>query len=375
MLLGNAMTLSNGLRWAAYGAAGVLATAFGAFMAPDRKPAAPDTEIAPAAVAWSPEQDRDAKRFQDRLDPSAPLPSAPAPTPAVRPGLRLSYVPLDALRLAPPLFDNPMEENEGDDAILDAWSLVVQPEVAAPSGPSLTRGTPPPLLPWLDGETQAGAPARTYTLQQRLAEISPGATQRLIDKFKTASVAWPATDMALVAIKDEKILELFARPVAGEWKLIHRYPVLAASGVSGPKLRKGDKQVPEGIYGISFLNPNSRYHVSLRVNYPNQFDRQMADKDGRKELGGDIMIHGKNASVGCLAVGDAAAEELFVLAANIGLPNIQLIIAPSDFRRNGIPEIEPNRPTWLSKLYIEVASAMSEFKGPPSTGILSLFGN
>jgi murein L,D-transpeptidase YafK len=62
--------------------------------------------------------------------------------------------------------------------------------------------------------------------------------------------------------------------------LIHRYPLLAASGVAGPKLRQGDKQVPEGVYGISFLNPNSRYDVSLRVNYPNAFDRQMAAKDG-----------------------------------------------------------------------------------------------
>ena len=65
------------------------------------------------------------------------------------------------------------------------------------------------------------------------------------------------------------------------WKLIHRYSVLAASGVAGPKLRQGDKQVPEGVYGISFLNPSSRYDVSLRVNYPNAFDRQMAAKDGR----------------------------------------------------------------------------------------------
>jgi hypothetical protein len=38
-------------------------------------------------------------------------------------------------------------------------------------------------------------------------------------------------------------------------------------------------------------------------------------KDGRKNLGSNIMIHGKNCSVGCLAMGDEAAEELFVLAA------------------------------------------------------------
>lgn len=102
----------------------------------------------------------------------------------------------------------------------------------------------------------------------------------LAETFETAKAAWPPAEFGLVAIKDEKILELFARSNGGGWKLIHRYPLLAASGVAGPKLRQGDKQVPEGVYGISFLNPNSRYDVSLRVNYPNAFDRQMAAKDG-----------------------------------------------------------------------------------------------
>jgi hypothetical protein len=220
-----------------------------------------------------------------------------------------------------------------------------------------------------------GAPTRANTLLDRLAEISPAATKRLAEKFETAKAAWPPAEIGLVAIKDEKILELFARSNGGPWKLIHRYPVLAASGVAGPKLRQGDKQVPEGVYSISFLNPNSRYDVSLRVNYPNAFDRQMAAKDGRKDLGGDIMIHGKAGSAGCLAVSDETAEELFVLAANAGLPNIKLIIAPTDFRRNGLPTVEAGQPAWLPKLYTEVASAMSEFKAPPSTGLLSFFAN
>jgi hypothetical protein len=102
----------------------------------------------------------------------------------------------------------------------------------------------------------------------------------------------------------------------------------------------------------------------------------MAMKDGRKNLGGDIMIHGKKASIGCLAIGDEAAEEMFVLAAHIGLPQIKLIIAPTDFRKNGVPAVEPGQPEWLPKLYTQVASAMSEFKAPPtSIGLLSLFDN
>jgi len=50
-----------------------------------------------------------------------------------------------------------------------------------------------------------------------------------------------------------------------------------------PKLKEGDQQVPEGIYRIESLNPNSLYHLALRVNYPNQEDRRRAIEDGRKE--------------------------------------------------------------------------------------------
>ena len=129
-----------------------------------------------------------------------------------------------------------------------------------------------------------------------------------------------------------------------------------------------------GVYGISYLNPNSAYHLSLGVNYPNAFDRDMAAKDGRKNLGGDIMIHGKNVSSGCLAVGDEPAEELFVLAAEVGTENVKVVIAPTDFRRNGTVSL-PKGPDWVPKLYAEIASAMSPYKAPPSApSLLSLWG-
>lgn len=290
-------------------------------------------------------------------------------------GDRLAFVPTTALPLEFPAvgdewFVETAETDEAEDPA--SWSAETQP--VRLRGPRL-----PPSearrLPW---QTPASlAPSRSYTLKERLEEISPAARTRLAAKFEAAGAVWPPAEVALVAIKDQKVLELFARPSGGgAWKLVHRYSVLAASGRSGPKLRQGDKQVPEGVYGISFLNPNSRYHVSLRVNYPNAFDRKMAMKDGRKNLGGDIMIHGKKASIGCLAIGDAAAEEMFVLAAHIGLPQIKLIIAPTDFRKNGVPAVEPGQPEWLPKLYTQVASAMSEFKAPPtSIGLLSLFDN
>jgi hypothetical protein len=268
--------------------------------------------------------------------------------------------------------DTPTDEPT-ETEIADAWSADVTQELSKSQPTPITKAKPAPLVPWKVPPPQLAA-RPSASLKARLAEISPAAEKRLAEKFAAASAVWPPAEMTLVAIKDEKALELYARPVGGVWKHIHRYPVLAASGASGPKLRKGDMQVPEGVYGISLLNPNSKFHVSMRVDYPNAFDRRMAAKDGRKELGGDIMIHGKNVSKGCLAVGDAAAEELFVLASRTGLPKVKLVVAPTDFRRYGIPDPAAGQPAWVPKLYTEVASAMADYKAPPSTGLLSFFG-
>ncbi len=65
-----------------------------------------------------------------------------------------------------------------------------------------------------------------------------------------------------------------------------------------PKFKEGDGQIPEGIYGIEYLNPNSKFHLSMKINYPNSFDKEMAKIDNRKNLGGDIMIHGSNKTIG-----------------------------------------------------------------------------
>jgi hypothetical protein len=283
---------------------------------------------------------------------------------------RFAFVPRHAVTPLLSPFAAALIESETE----DTWAAQTS---VAPSAPQsvvrLPAAPPDQRLPWQTREPPL--PQRSYTLSQRLAEIAPGAQTRLARKFEAAKAPWRPAEIALVAVKDEKTLELFARPVGGSWTFIHRYPVLAASGGSGPKLRRGDKQVPEGIYRISFLNPNSRFHVALRVDYPNAFDKRMGARDGRKDLGGDIMIHGKAASIGCLAIGDEAAEELFVLAAETGIQKIKLIIAPTDFRQKAVPPPQPGQPAWLPGLYTEVAAAMAEFKAPPSGGLLSLFSN
>ena len=143
-------------------------------------------------------------------------------------------------------------------------------------------------------------------------------------------------------------------------RFVRAYPILAASGGPGPKLKEGDRQVPEGVYAIESLNPNSLFHLSLRVNYPNSFDRRQAAREGRISLGGDIMIHGSNVSIGCLAMGDPAAEDLFVLAAETGLTNITVILSPVDFRKGKPVPGAARLPVWTGALYSVIQAKLRE---------------
>lgn len=199
------------------------------------------------------------------------------------------------------------------------------------------------------------------TVAQRLEQYGPAARERWRPHFERAGVPYPPAELALVGLKEEASLEVYARGTEGAWKMIRHYVILAASGGPGPKLREGDNQVPEGIYRIESLNPNSRFHLSLRLNYPNEFDRQQAAKEGRSNLGGDIMIHGNAVSIGCLAMGDEAAEDLFVLAADTGLEKIGVILSPHDFRRKPDLPKATKLPEWTKPLYHLIEKRLSEF--------------
>ncbi len=192
-----------------------------------------------------------------------------------------------------------------------------------------------------------------FTVADRLAQIGPGARARWAAGFQDAGVAYPPAQVVLAAFKHERRLDVLAADPGGPLLFIRSYPILAASGDLGPKLREGDRQVPEGIYRITELNPNSRFHVSLRVGYPNEFDLARAAIDGRAEPGTDIMIHGSNFSIGCLAMGDESAEDLFALAADTGLEAIDLLIAPHDPRSpQPAPDFHP--PDWMQPIYREL---------------------
>ena len=205
----------------------------------------------------------------------------------------------------------------------------------------------------------AAQPPASFTVKDRLAQYGDSARARLSPRFEAAGLAYPPKRIRLVGFKSEKALQLFVAGRGGQWAFVRDYPILAASGQSGPKLQQGDLQVPEGFYRISLLNPNSRFHLSMRVNYPNEFDRARAADEGRNSLGGDIMIHGGAASIGCVAIGDSAIEELFTLAADTGISNIDVILSPVDFRTSSLPATETElRYGWITKLYGELSDSL-----------------
>jgi hypothetical protein len=198
-----------------------------------------------------------------------------------------------------------------------------------------------------------------------LKTVGPKAEARLKPYFEKAGVAYPPHQIALIGLKDEMQLELWAEK-DNAWVHIHTYEILAASGEVGPKQKVGDHQVPEGIYHITSLNPNSRFHLSMKIDYPNDFDLEKAREDNRSRLGGDIFIHGNAKSVGCIAIGDKAIEELFVLVAETGIDNATVVIAPNDLRRwNPWLDATQKYPSWLPELYHSITQEMAKFREKP----------
>ena len=196
-----------------------------------------------------------------------------------------------------------------------------------------------------------------------IAQYGHAARKRLQPFFELAEIAYPPRDAILLAMKDEKKLELWASD-GGDFNYIRSYKIRKTSGKRGPKLREGDRQIPEGVYQIVKLNPNSAYHLSMKLDYPNAFDLLHAEQEGREQPGSNIFIHGKAVSIGCLAMGDAAIEELFVLTENIGMEHVSVVIAPYDPRHRPL-HVDPLRmPRWTDELYRIITGEFLKYKHP-----------
>ncbi|MEO0404169.1 MAG: L,D-transpeptidase family protein [Bacteroidota bacterium] len=133
----------------------------------------------------------------------------------------------------------------------------------------------------------------------------------------------------LYAIKESQWLKAFLKDSeTGSLKLIQTIPFCTTSGALGPKRKQGDLQIPEGWYTIDRFNPNSRFHLSLGLNYPNKSDLMRSTFE---DPGDNIFIHGGCQSIGCISLGDTPISWLYSLCEGASNKNdIQVLIAPKE---------------------------------------------
>ena len=133
----------------------------------------------------------------------------------------------------------------------------------------------------------------------------PAATLAIMASKGTSAAA----PVVFRAYKRESELEVWKRGPRG-YVFIKSFPICRWSGQLGPKHRNGDRQVPEGFYAVSRrqMNPNSHYHLSFDVGYPNAYDRAHGSS------GSAIMVHGICSSMGCFAMTNGTVEEIYAIA-------------------------------------------------------------
>ncbi len=111
--------------------------------------------------------------------------------------------------------------------------------------------------------------------------------------------------------------------------VLHTYDIALGFAPVGHKQVEGDGRTPEGLYRINRRNPNSEYHLSLGISYPNEQDVAYADSIGQPP-GGDIFIHGWSEALarradwtaGCIAVKDREIEDIYAMVRDGTIVNI-----------------------------------------------------
>jgi len=165
----------------------------------------------------------------------------------------------------------------------------------------------------------------------------------LKQSLKQAKLPYPASEIYIRIFKTEQTLELWVRcQDSDSFQIFKEYKICASSGEMGPKRRQGDGQVPEGFYWVEGFNPTSNFHLSLKINYPNESDRILGAKG---HLGGDIFIHGNCVTIGCIPITDDGIKELYLLAVEArasGQERIPVHIFPTRFK-DGMRELQSYR--------------------------------
>ena len=136
--------------------------------------------------------------------------------------------------------------------------------------------------------------------------------------FFKPSLGHPKKPNLLVVWKKKRVLARYR-----DSKIITAYRIRLGFSPQGQKEKEGDGKTPEGKYYITHKNPNSKFYLSLGINFPNQSDKKRALQRGLNP-GSDIFIHGlgkKNILLhyffdwteGCIAVTNKEIEEIYGL--------------------------------------------------------------
>ena len=181
---------------------------------------------------------------------------------------------------------------------------------------------------------------------ERVREVRGRIESSLKEELATAGFA--LGDPAFIRIfKEELELELWLKPKGEkQFKLWKTWPIVAMSGKLGPKLKEGDGQAPEGFYGVNAkaMNPQSSFHLSFNVGYPNAFDQ------AQKRTGAFIMVHGNKVSIGCFAMTDPVIEPIYLVvesALSSGQKEVPIHIFPFRLTDEHMAVAELKESPWL----------------------------
>ena len=144
-----------------------------------------------------------------------------------------------------------------------------------------------------------------------------------------ALLAIPGCSSKFKRYNGPEVTSVVVNKSSGQMYLLHHTDILKAYDIdlgfapAGPKQFEGDGKTPEGTYLIDKRNPNSKFHLSVGISYPNAEDIAFARSQG-KSPGGDIFIHGepnnnrklatrKNWTAGCIAVKNREIEQIYAM--------------------------------------------------------------
>jgi hypothetical protein len=193
--------------------------------------------------------------------------------------------------------------------------------IARATSETIKRFAGPSIGKSITSAAREAKPRATYlasAIEARIAGRAIGGPP-LPDRFRSNDNVASIVADSIVVEKGRHTMTLYNQgtPVRIYFVALGKNPV-------GHKVVKGDGRTPEGIYHIAGHNPDSKYHLSLMVSYPNDRDLSVARARG-VSTGGDIMIHGlppafssygsahrlTDWTLGCIAVTNAEIEEIW----------------------------------------------------------------